>query len=165
MNLLVRRLVYRPYKLRTSSMSWLLHHLLHPFNSPNLINLALILIVQIGNPTNFAYIARSMATLLRLVIAAIKELLLLLILIQIRHLFLLLLSTLDPPSHSPQINSRTSSLRLSSLLVMHPLPLLFLSCLVSYFHGFWTLPLAITWHLAHHFSPTLALHVTHLPFT
>uniref|UniRef100_A0A2N9FQC6 Retroviral polymerase SH3-like domain-containing protein n=1 Tax=Fagus sylvatica TaxID=28930 RepID=A0A2N9FQC6_FAGSY len=39
------------------------------------------------------------------------------------------LHTLDPPSHSPQINWKTSSLRLSSGLVMHPLPLLFLSCL------------------------------------
>uniref|UniRef100_A0A2N9FYL9 Reverse transcriptase Ty1/copia-type domain-containing protein n=1 Tax=Fagus sylvatica TaxID=28930 RepID=A0A2N9FYL9_FAGSY len=71
-----------------------------------------------------------MTTLLKLVIAAIEALLLLLILILIRYpLLLLLLSTLDPPSHSPQINWRTSSLRLSSGLVMHSLPLLFLSCL------------------------------------
>jgi hypothetical protein len=66
-------------------MSWLLHHLLHPFSSPTLISLARILVVQIGNPTNFANIARSMATLLRLVIAAIEALLLLLMVIQIRH--------------------------------------------------------------------------------
>ena len=42
---------------------------------------------------------------------------------------LLLMHTLHPPSHSPQINWKTSSLRLSSELVMHHLPLLFLSCL------------------------------------
>ncbi len=45
-------------------MSWLLRHLLHPFNSLTLISLARILVVQIGNPTNFTDIARSMATLL-----------------------------------------------------------------------------------------------------
>ena len=145
MNLFVRRLVYRPYKLRTSSMSWLLRHLLHPFSSPTLISLAQILVVQIGNPTNFADIARSMATLLRLVIAAIEALLLLLMVILIRHpLLLLLLPTLDPPSHSPQINWKTSLLRLLSRLVMHHLPLLFLSYLVSSPHGFLTLPAAIT---------------------
>ena len=166
MNFFVRRLVYRPYKLRINSMSWLLHRLLHPFSSSNLINLARILVVQVRNPTNFASIARNMATLLRLVIAAIETLLLLLILIPIRHpLLLLLLSTLDQSSHSPQINWRTSSLMLSSGLVMHSLPLLSLSCLVSYPHGFLTLPVAITWHLTHHFSPTLALHVMHLLFT
>jgi hypothetical protein len=126
MNLFMRRLVYRPYKLRTSSMSWLLRHLLHPFSNPTLISLARILVVQIGNPTNFANIARSIATLLRLVIATIEALLLLLMVIPIRYpLLLLLLHTLDPPSHSPQINWKTSSLRLSSGLVMHPLPLLF----------------------------------------
>uniref|UniRef100_A0A2N9HIN2 Integrase catalytic domain-containing protein n=1 Tax=Fagus sylvatica TaxID=28930 RepID=A0A2N9HIN2_FAGSY len=81
MNLFVKRLVYRPYKLRTSSMSWLLHHLLHPFSSPTLISLARIPVIQIGNPTNFVNIARSMAILLRLVIATIKALLLLLMLI------------------------------------------------------------------------------------
>jgi hypothetical protein len=166
MNLFVRRLVYRPYKLKTSSLSWLLHCLLHPFSSPNLIILARILVIQIGNPTNFSVIARSMTTLLKLVIAAIEALLLLLILILIRYpLLLLLLSTLDPPSHSPQINWRTSSLRLSSGLVMHSLPLLFLSCLVSYPHSFLTLLVAITCHLTHHFSPTLAMHVMHLLFT
>uniref|UniRef100_A0A2N9HIH1 Integrase catalytic domain-containing protein n=1 Tax=Fagus sylvatica TaxID=28930 RepID=A0A2N9HIH1_FAGSY len=126
MNLFMRRLVYRPYKLRTSSMSWLLRHLLHPFSNLTLISLARILVVQIGNPTNFANIARSIATLLRLVIATIEALLLLLMVIPIRYpLLLLLLHTLDPPSHSPQINWKTSSLRLSSRLVMHPLPLLF----------------------------------------
>ena len=52
--------------------------------------------------------------------------------------------TLDPPSHSPQINWKILLLRLSSRLVMHPLPLLFLSCLVSSSHGFLTLPAAIT---------------------
>uniref|UniRef100_A0A2N9GN42 Reverse transcriptase Ty1/copia-type domain-containing protein n=1 Tax=Fagus sylvatica TaxID=28930 RepID=A0A2N9GN42_FAGSY len=73
-----------------------------------------------------------MVTLLRFVIVVIEALLLLLIVIPIRHpLQLLLLSTLDPPSYSPQINWRTSSLRLSSGLVMHPLPLLFLSCLIE----------------------------------
>jgi hypothetical protein len=93
----------------------------------------------------FCDIARSMATLLRLVIATIEALLLLLMVIPIRHpLLLLLLHTLDPPSHSPQINWKTSSLRLSFELVMHPLPLLFLSCLVSSPHGFLTLPAAIT---------------------
>ena len=145
MTLFVRRLVSRPYKLRTSSMSWLLHHLLHPFSSPTLISLARILVVQIGNPTNSVNIARSIATLLRLVIAAIEALLLLLMVILIRHpLLLLLLHIPDPPSHSPQINWKTSSLRLSSRLVMHPLPLLFLSCLVSSPYGFLTLPTAIT---------------------
>uniref|UniRef100_A0A2N9EPD4 Retrotransposon gag domain-containing protein n=1 Tax=Fagus sylvatica TaxID=28930 RepID=A0A2N9EPD4_FAGSY len=78
----------------------------------------------------FCDIARSMATLLRLVIATIEALLPLLMVIPTRHpLLLLLLHTLDPPLHSPQINWKTSSLRLSSELVMHPLPLLFLSCL------------------------------------
>jgi hypothetical protein len=145
MILFMRRLVSRPYKLRTSSMSWLLHHLLHPFSSPTLISLARIFVVQIGNPTNSADIIRSMATLLRLVIAVIEALLLLLMVILIRHpLLLLLLHTLDPPSYSPQINWKTSSLRLSSGLVMHPLPLLFLSCLVSSPHGFLTLPAATT---------------------
>ena len=144
MNLFVRRLVYRPYKLKKNLMSWLLHPLLHPFSSLNLISLVPILVVQIGNPTNFVNIARNMATLLRLIIAVIETLLLLLILIQIKHSFLLLLSTLDPPSHSPQINWRTSLLRLSSGLVIHSLPLLFLSCLVSYLHGFLTLSVAIT---------------------
>jgi hypothetical protein len=62
-------------------MSWLLRRLLHPFSNPTLISLARILVVQIGNPTNFADIARSMATLLRLVIAAIEALLLLLMVI------------------------------------------------------------------------------------
>ena len=166
MNLFVRRLVYRPYKLKTSSPSWLLHCLLHPFSSLDLISLARILVVQIGNPTNFSIIARSMTTLLRLVITAIEALLLLLILILIRHpLLLLLLSTLDPPSYSPQINWRTSLLRFSSGLVMHPLPLLFMFYLVSYPHGFLILPVAITCHLTHPFSPTLALHVMHLLFT
>ena len=122
----------------------ILARLLHPFSSPNLISLAQILIVQIGNLANFADITRSMATLLRLVIVAIEALLLLLMVILIRHPLLLLLRILDPPSHSPQINWRTSSLILSSGLVMHPLPLLFLSCLVSYPHGFLTLPVAIT---------------------
>ena len=144
MNLFVRRLIYRHYKLRTSSMSWLLHCLLHLFSSPNLISLARILVVQIENPTNFADIARNMATLLRLVITAIEALLLLLMVILIRHSLLLLLHILDPPSHSPQINWRTSLLRLSSGLVMHPFPLLFLSCLVSYPHGFLTLLVTIT---------------------
>uniref|UniRef100_A0A2N9I2J5 Uncharacterized protein n=1 Tax=Fagus sylvatica TaxID=28930 RepID=A0A2N9I2J5_FAGSY len=52
--------------------------------------------------------------------------------IPIRHpLLLLLLHTLDPPSHSPQINWKTSSPRLLSRLVMHPLLLLFLSCLLN----------------------------------
>jgi hypothetical protein len=51
--------------------------------------------------------------------------------LKMRSLLLLHLHTLDPPSHSPQINWKTSSLKLSSGLVMHPLPLLFLSCLVS----------------------------------
>ena len=140
MNLFVRRLIYRPYKLRTSLMCWLLCHLLHLFSSLTLINLAQILVVQIKNPTNFADIARSMVTLLRLVIATIKALLLLLIVIPIRYpLLLLLVQTLDPSSHSPQINWKTSSLRLSSGLVMHPLPLLFLSYLVSSPHGFLTL--------------------------
>ena len=86
---------------KKNSMSWLLHPLLHHFSILNLISLAPILVVQIGNPTNFINIARTMATLLRLVIAAIEALLLLLIPIQIKHPFLLLLSTLDPPSHSP----------------------------------------------------------------
>ena len=143
MNLFVRRLVYRPYKLKTSSPSWLLHCLLHPFSSLDLISLARILVVQIGNPTNFSIIARSMTTLLRLVITAIEALLLLLILILIRHP-LLLLSTLDQPSHSPQINWKTSSLRLLSGLIMHPLPLPFLSYPISSPHGFLTLPAAIT---------------------
>uniref|UniRef100_A0A2N9G147 FAD-binding PCMH-type domain-containing protein n=1 Tax=Fagus sylvatica TaxID=28930 RepID=A0A2N9G147_FAGSY len=79
----MKRLVSRPYKLRTSSMSWLLHHLLHPFSSPTLISLARIFVVQIGNPTNSADIIRSMATLLRLVIAVIEALLLLLMVILI----------------------------------------------------------------------------------
>ena len=64
--------------------------------------------------------------------------------LKLRSLLLLLLHTLDPPSHSPQINWKTSLLRLLSGLVMHPLPLLFLSYLVSSPHGFLTLPAIIT---------------------
>ena len=66
---------------KKNSMSWLLHPLLHHFSILNLISLAPILVVQIGNPTNFVNIARNMATLLRLIIAVIETLLLLLILI------------------------------------------------------------------------------------
>ena len=135
--------------------------------------LLLVAIIVTDNPTNvFAIFANVLATILRLAIIAIKQLLqfLLLLLLTLRVSNQWLpslhsLSLLVALSPFPQMTLKTSSSMSFVWLVMHLIPLLsqlYLVCLLSL--GLWILLVVITWHLTRPYFLNLNLHHTLLIF-